>query len=119
MPFKPFRVVVINDILYGSDKPLNGQLKCLPSRARSLLRYLVNRLNNEMRPEFVVRLGSLIEDEDNETDEDNYDTVLDELKQLKMPVYHVIGGNDQINLTPKRIAEILKYPQLYYSFDSG
>jgi hypothetical protein len=119
MPFKPFRVVIINDIVYGSDKPCDGQLKSLPSRALSLLRYLVNRLNTELRPEFVVRLGSLIEDEDSESDEDNYDTALDVLKQLSMPVYHVVGSNEQINLSTKRIAEILKYPKLHYSFDAG
>ena len=119
MPFKPFRVVVLNDIAYGSDKPLNGQLRSLPSRALSLLRYLVNRINNEIRPEFVVRLGSLIEDEDEETDEENHETVVDVLKQLSMPVYHVVGSNEQVNLSQKKIADALKYPKLFYSFDAG
>ncbi len=119
MPFKPFKVVVINDIVYGADKPRNGQLKSLPSRALSLLRYLVNRINMEIRPEFVVILGSLIEDEDEETDKENHETILDVLKELSMPVYHVAGSNEQVNLGKQRIAALLKYPRLYYSFDSG
>jgi len=118
MAHKPFRIVVISDIVYGSDKPRQGQLRSLPSRALSLLRYLVNRINSEIRPEFVVRLGSLIEDEDEETDEENYEKIVDELKQLSVPVYHVAGSNEQVNLSQKKIAAILKYPKLYYSFDS-
>jgi len=82
-----------------------------------LLRYLVNRINSEIRPEFVVRLGSLIEDEDEETDEENFEKIVDELKQLSVPLYHVTGSNEQVNLSQKKISAILKYPKLYYSFD--
>jgi hypothetical protein len=63
-------------------------------------------------------LGSLIEDEDDQTDEENYEKMVDELKQLKVPVHHVVGGNEQVNLSQKKISSILKYPKLYYSFDS-
>ncbi|MBX9693984.1 MAG: metallophosphoesterase [Cyanobacteria bacterium] len=119
MPFKPFRVVIISDILYGTDKPRDGQLKSLPSRALSLLRYLINRISNEIRPAFVIQLGNSIENEDAEEDEENYSTIVDAFKQLTVPFYHVLGDNEQANLSSEQLGSLLRYPKFYYSFDSG
>lgn len=118
MPLKPFKFVIISDIHFGSDKASNGVHKKLPSRALSLLRYLVNRINSEIRPSFVVQLGDAIEDEDAETDEENYDTIIEAFKPLSIPVYHVIGNKEQVNFDLKQLCSILKYPKPYYSFDS-
>jgi alkaline phosphatase len=119
MPLKPFKFALIADIHYGSDKQEDGRVKRLASRALSLSKYLVTRMNNEIRPAFLVQLGNLIEDEDAETDEDNYATMLEALKPLTMPIYHVIGDCEQVNLDLQQIRTTLKYPNLYYSFDAG
>lgn len=118
MAFKPFRIVIITDISLGVDSPQQGQYKILPSRALSLLRYVLTRLNNEMRPAFVVQLGNLIEAEDQEEDEETYSKGIEAFKQLSMPVYHAVGSNEQVNLNQKQISSMLKYSKLYYSFDS-
>jgi Icc protein len=36
-----------------------------------------------------------------------------------MPVYHVVGNHEQVNLDLKHIAGKLNYPKLYYSFEAG
>lgn len=110
---------MLADIHYGTDKQHEGRIKTLSSRALSLTRYLVTRMNNEIRPAFVVQLGDLIENDDAELDEENFETMIDALKQLSMPVYHVVGNQEQCNLDLKVISAKLKYPKLYYSFDSG
>ncbi len=119
MPPKPFKIALITDIHFGTDKPYEGELKTLSSRALSLVRYLVTRMNNEIRPDFVVQLGNLIEDEDEETDEENYQTAVDAFKRLTMPVYHLVGSCEQVNLDLKQIRSMLGYPKLHYSFDAG
>jgi len=119
MPLKPFTFVLISDIHFGTDKVQNGFYKKLSSRALSLVRYMVNRINRELRPSFVVQLGDAVEDEDSQTDEENYETIIEAFKPLQMPVYHVVGNREQVNLDHGKIASILNYPKLYYSFDSG
>ncbi|MBX9720164.1 MAG: metallophosphoesterase [Candidatus Obscuribacterales bacterium] len=119
MPLRPFKFAMLADIHYGTDKLHDGRIKTLSSRALSLTRYLVTRMNNELRPSFVVQLGDLIESDDAEVDEENFDTMLEALKPLSMPVYHVVGNHEQANLDVKVICSMLKYPKLYYSFDSG
>ena len=119
MPAKPFQFVIISDILFGCDKQEDGQFRLLPSRALSLLRYLINKMNTNLKPAFVIQLGNSIEPDDEETDEENFETIVDAFKQLTVPSYHVVGDNEQVNLSQKKLREMLKYEKLYYSFDSG
>jgi predicted phosphodiesterase len=119
MAQKPFTFVLISDIHFGADKLHNGFCKKLSSRALSLVRYMVNRINSELRPSFVVQLGDAIEDEDAETDEENYSTIIEAFKPLTMPIYHVVGNKEQVNLSLDHVNGSLNYPKLYYSFDSG
>jgi Calcineurin-like phosphoesterase len=119
MPPKPLKIVILTDILIGADKLYEGQCLTVSSQAKSLLKYIVKRTNDEIRPDFVVQLGNLFEDEDEENDADNYETAIDTLKQLTMPIYHLIGDREQAHLDLKQIRSILTYPKLYYSFDSG
>ena len=114
----PLKMVLLTDIHYGTDKQYEGQDKKLSSRALSLVRYMVNRMNSDLKPDFVVQLGDLIEDEDAETDEENYSIAVDAFKPLKMPVYHVVGNHEQVNLNLEQIRAKLNYPALYYSFDA-
>ncbi|HEY9790517.1 MAG TPA: metallophosphoesterase [Candidatus Obscuribacterales bacterium] len=117
LPAKPLKIVLIADIHIGRAQP--EPCTRLPERARGLLKYVVQRINTEMRPDLVVQLGDLIEAEDEETDEENYETGLDLLRDLKMPCYQVVGNHDQANLSATKLAGLLDRPKLYYSFDAG
>lgn len=119
MPLKPFTFVLISDIHFGTDKLHEGVYKKLPSRALSLVRYLVNRINSELKPSFVVQLGNAIDDEDQEIDEENYSTIIEAFKPLSMPIYHAIGSTEQVNLGVQQACSMLNYPKPYYSFDSA
>jgi predicted phosphohydrolase len=117
LPAKPLKIAVVTDVHIGAALP--RPCTRLPERARSLLKYVVSRINTEMRPDFVVQLGNLIEAEDAETDEENYSTGLEVLSELQMPCYHVVGNHEQMHLSLKQLASMVNYPKFYYSFDSG
>jgi predicted phosphodiesterase len=119
MASKAQKIVLIADIHKGQDKTEEGKHQKLSSRALSLLKYLVGHCNKDIQPEFVVQLGNLIEDEDAEEDAENYDSVMDALRALTMPLHVLVGDCDQVNLDIKKQRKSLKHPQLYYSFDSG
>lgn len=119
MPPKPFRFVIVSDVHIGSDNPQEGRYKNLPSRALGLLRYLVSRIGDEIKPDFVVQLGNLIQAEDPEEDEENYSKGMDAFKQLSVPVYHLVGNHEQKHLDLQQIRTRLKYQEFYFSFDSG
>lgn len=118
MPLKPYRFAIITDIHYGTDKPIDGYCKKLPSRAISLVRYFVNQMI-KLKPEFVVQLGNAIEDDDSDEDADNLEKIFDVLKESTVPVHHVVGSHEQVNLSCEQIKQILKLDSLYHSWDGG
>jgi Icc protein len=118
MPPKPLKFVIIADAHIGSAQEKKPPTR-FPERARSLLRYVVSKINSEIEPDFVVQLGDVIEAEDPEEDEDNLGTAADIFRDLKAPVYHAIGNHEQTHLPPKTVCTILKMPGVFYSFQSG
>jgi 3',5'-cyclic AMP phosphodiesterase CpdA len=118
MPPKPLKFVVIADAHIGATQTTKPPTR-FPERAKSLLRYLISKINGELEADFVVQLGDLIEADDAEEDEDNLSTAADIFRDLKSPVYHVVGNHDQANLPPKTVCTILKMPGPFYSFQSG
>ncbi len=118
MPLKPYRFAIISDIHYGTDKPVDGYCKKLPSRAISLVRYFVNQMA-KLKPEFIVQLGNAIEDDDADEDFDNLEKVVEVLKETTLPVYHVVGSHEQVNLSVEQIKSVLKKECLYYSWEGG
>lgn len=75
-------------------------------------------MNSEVQPEFVVNLGDLIQDiNQHEQDRKHFQDVVDWLKKLQMPVYHLIGNHDVKTLPESEICEILDYDKTYYSWD--
>lgn len=109
----------MTDIHFGADKEVDGHCKKLPTRALSLLRYMVTRTNSEFRPDFVVQMGNLIEDEEQDVDIENYDTAVSAFRPQSMPVHHLVGDCEQVNMDLDHIRKRLGYEKLYYSFDSG
>jgi 3',5'-cyclic AMP phosphodiesterase CpdA len=118
MPSKPLKFAIIADAHVGSAQPAKPPTR-FPERARSLLRYAVSQLNSELKPDFVVQLGDLIEAEDADEDEDNLSTAADILRQLEMPVFHAIGNHEQAHVPTAKICSILKITKTFYSFQSG
>lgn len=120
MPDKPVRFVVLTDVHMGADPEDQQPPAYVPSRALSLLCYVIGKTKTDIRPDFVVQLGDLIVPEgDAETDLDNLETVIEAFKRSELPVYHVVGTAEQRVLDSDKLCQLLNYPRLWYSVDKG
>lgn len=118
MPPKPLKFAIIADAHIGNAQHTKPPTR-FPERARSLLRYVVSQLNSEVKPDFVVQLGDLIEAEDADEDKENLATAAEILRELQMPVYHAIGNHEQTNVSIQELCSILKLTKAFYSFQSA
>jgi hypothetical protein len=74
-------------------------------------------MSHEVKPDIVVNLGDVIEDESEELDELRYRQFLGLLTGLPCPVRHVVGNHDSVHLSDTRLAELLGTQELYQSVD--
>jgi 3',5'-cyclic AMP phosphodiesterase CpdA len=56
-------------------------------------------MRDEVRPDLVINLGDVIEDESPEKDREHYGQFVAMLREIGKPVLHVAGNHDTINLT--------------------
>lgn len=76
--------------------------------ARSALRDVVARFNEEVEPEYVVVLGDMIHDADSEArDEQNLREVSRTLSDLRCPVRYLRGNHDVENLGRAGVSDVL------------
>ncbi|MEA2056989.1 MAG: metallophosphoesterase [Patescibacteria group bacterium] len=111
---------IISDIHIGPLERgyIKGVQRKLSNLSEKLLKEYINKINNDVRPDFVVNMGDVIEDiSDKKIDVANYKTGIKILSQLKMPIYHIVGNHDLRTMTEEDIKKILGYKQLYYSFN--
>ena len=74
-------------------------------------------MNHRVRPDFVMVLGDLIEDESPEADLANYAQAVSILSGLNMPVHYVYGNHDLVNLTHDQLLTVSGEVALNSSFD--
>ncbi len=73
-------------------------------------------MNDSVRPDLVINLGDVLEDQDHATDRENYATFTRLLAQLRAPVLHVAGNHDTINLTQADLRQLWGHTgDLFYS----
>jgi predicted phosphodiesterase len=111
------RFAVISDIHMGPEKFYKGVKLSLTDHALSCVKKFVDEINQDPKIKFVVQLGDVIDSTDLEYDKENYNLVLNLLKKLNCPVYHVVGNHDLQHLSEQGLKEIINYKELYYSFD--
>jgi hypothetical protein len=63
-------------------------------------------MNGSFRPDLVVNLGDVIEDQDAEADRRNYSEFLSILGGLTAPVLHVAGNHDGVHLSDGDLGEL-------------
>lgn len=59
------KIVVFSDLHYAPEKPINnGSIieRKLMEYAEPLLEELIDKINNEIRPDLILNLGDLVED---------------------------------------------------------
>jgi 3',5'-cyclic AMP phosphodiesterase CpdA len=111
--------VIITDIHLGPERHWNGILRKINKNAKAYLNDFVIETNDNVKPEFVVVLGDLIEDDNEINDKKNIDYITKLLTKLKCPVYYVAGNHDLKNISEDGLIKLFNQKSLYYSFDSG
>src|SRR5690606_32240602 len=114
------RLALISDAHFGPPAYHAGKLRKLTHRAEELTRCFGRRMNAVERPELVVNLGDVIEDESRERDLEAYGRVLGALSGLEARVVHVAGNHDQVHLTDDDLRRLWRQAgELFHSFDVG
>ncbi|MCK5413245.1 MAG: metallophosphoesterase [Candidatus Pacebacteria bacterium] len=80
---------------------------------------VLRKMNNNVKPEFVVILGDLVEDDNKVNDRNNIDYIIKLLIKLKCPVHYVAGNHDLQNISEEELIKLFKQESLYYSFDKN
>lgn len=115
------KFAILNDMHIG---PLDsgfakGVQRKLIHRSEELIKSFVKDMNNNVKPEFVVVLGDLIEDVNNkEIDLESFKKAANLLKPLTMPYHVLVGNHDVRTISQQEIARLFNYDKMYYSFDS-
>ena len=111
------RLAAITDLHFGRASPYRGVDRKLTGHAPALTAAFVDEMNRRVRPDFVIVLGDVIEDESPRVDLDNYREAAEILSRLDMPVRYVYGNHDLVNLTHGQLLAISGETGLNSSFD--
>lgn len=93
------RFALITDVHFGPLAYFDGKLRKLSHEAGALTEQFVKHMNEQVRPDVVINLGDVIEDESHERDAAQYGTFARLLSELSAPVMHVAGNHDTVNLS--------------------
>ena len=114
------RFALVTDIHFGPAARFEGKLRKLSHEAGRLTTGVVRVLNERERPELVVNLGDVIEDESRERDLERYREFLAAMAPLQAPLVHVAGNHDQIHLSDDDLRSLWQHAgPLHYAFDQG
>lgn len=86
---------------------------------RNLLEGFIREMNGKVKPQFVVVLGDLIEDDDERNDTKSIASLGGLFSTLRCPVHYVAGNHDLKNISEEKLARLFHQRRLFYSFDAG
>jgi Icc protein len=114
------RFALISDVHFGPLAYFQGKLRKLTHQAQALTAAFVDRMNAVDRPDRVINLGDVIEDESRDQDLEQYRRFVRILGGLKARVLHVAGNHDQVNLRDDDLRALWGHAgALDYSRDIG
>lgn len=114
------RFAAFTDVHLGPPARFDGKLRKLSHHAGALIASLVQRLNTVERPELVINLGDVIEDECAEADRARYEELVAHGERLEAPLVHVAGNHDSVNLTDDELRALWRHEgELFRSWDTG
>src|SRR5687767_12927015 len=103
-----FRFALISDVHFGPSAYHEGKLRKLGNDAERLTRAFVEDMNQRFRPDVVVNLGDVVEDESPEADLAAYERFLAIMDGLQAPVIHVAGNHESVHLDDETLARLWK-----------
>lgn len=113
------KFAILTDIHLGPEGYYKGVIRKINKDVKNFLDDFIAEMNNNVKPEFVVVLGDLVEDDNKINDKNNIDYIVKLLTKLECPVYYAAGNHDLKNISEDELANLFNQKSLYYSFDSG
>ena len=114
------RIALISDAHFGPRATYDGKLRKLSDHAGPLVEQFVKRMNQSARPDLVINLGDVVEDENHDADLAAYRRFLDLMSELEAPLLHVAGNHECVNLSDDELRTLWKHEgPLYYSREIG
>lgn len=113
---------LVTDVHFGPDTRFEGRLRKLSAQAPGLLGRFVDRMRDHVRPDLLVNLGDLIEDDRPDVDERRYQRGLELLRRSPGALVNVAGNHDCSHLSAATLRRLWHQPArgpLYRSFDVG
>lgn len=98
-----------------------GKSKKLTQYALPMLEQLIEKVNNEYKPDAVINLGDSIQDaNDQEADAIGLSFIFEQFKRFNCPCYSVLGNHDMKMFDSKEeISTIVGQEKFTYSVDLG
>lgn len=112
------KFAILTDIHLGPEGYYKGVLRKINKDVKFFLNDFVDEMDNNVKPEFVVVLGDLVEDDNEINDKNNIDYIVKLLMKLECPIYYVAGNHDLKNISEDELTKLFNQGNLYYSFDS-
>ncbi|MCI8655521.1 MAG: hypothetical protein HFJ48_06635, partial [Clostridia bacterium] len=114
------KLVIFSDIHYAPEKPINnGSIidRKLMEYAVPLLEQLIDKINNDIKPDVAINLGDLVEDfNDHDKDIINLNFIWKMLKRIKMPFYSLSGNHDLRSMSSRtEVEQIMEYEHSTFS----
>jgi 3',5'-cyclic-AMP phosphodiesterase len=116
----PFRFALISDVHFGPPASHEGKLRKLGDEAEGLTRAFVRAMNEHFRPDVVVNLGDVVEDESPARDLAGYERFLSLMSGLEAEVVHVAGNHESVSLDDATLGRLWgRSGPLHYAHDAG
>ena len=100
------KIVIFSDLHYAPEKPIkNGSIieRKLIEYAEPLLEKLIDKINNEIKPDLIINLGDLVEDfNDHDKDILNLNYIWNKLKSIEGKFYSCIGNHDLRSMSSRK-----------------
>lgn len=108
----------VTDLHFGPEAYHEGKLRKLSHQAEALTRDVVHRMNERWRPDLLVNLGDVVEDESREVDLTRYAACQGILRQANAELVNVAGNHDLVHLTRTDLSRFWQREgPLFYALD--
>lgn len=116
------KLVIFSDIHYAPERPVNnGSIidRKLTEYAIPILEQLIDKINNDIKPDVAINLGDLVEDfNDHDKDIINLNFIWNMLKDINVPFYSAIGNHDLRSMSSRtEVEQIMGYEYSTFSVD--
>ena len=100
------RFALISDVHLGPQASHQGKLRKLTHLSEQLVHQFVQHMREVARPDLVINLGDVLEDESAVLDRERYARFVALLGEIGKPVLHVAGNHDTINLSTAELCAL-------------